>query len=271
MRHLGAGSGGDLDACAGPRGRCRGRGPAAARAGTGSGRGPACTPTAAWCSTRSSGPSRRCWPRREPQAGRAPACGRCGRTAARAHGLLLIDDDDPVTSAREHLLDEVAVPGPRPAVAWRRTDGCCDGGELALSERGPGPAGRSGLVAHLEGPDRARLRRAADAGGATSACSTTSCTAVWSPARRCSSGRRGRAAAGLARRLRRGLALADDRSESPGETLARLLLLPVLPGLVPQVRVFDRGQPPRRPVRPGRRALAGWPSRWTGGTGTPAT
>jgi hypothetical protein len=44
--------------------------------------------------------------------------------------------------------------------------------------------------------------------------------------------------------LRRALALADGRAESPAETLARLLLLPVLPGLVPQHRLLDaRGWP----------------------------
>jgi hypothetical protein len=32
---------------------------------------------------------------------------------------------------------------------------------------------------------------------------------------------------------------ADGRAESPAETLVRLLLLPDLPGLVPQVRVLD--------------------------------
>ncbi len=39
--------------------------------------------------------------------------------------------------------------------------------------------------------------------------------------------------------LRRAVAAADGRAESPAETLARLVLLPVLPGLVPQVRLHD--------------------------------
>jgi hypothetical protein len=39
--------------------------------------------------------------------------------------------------------------------------------------------------------------------------------------------------------LRTALALADGRAESPHETLTRLVLLPVLPGLRPQVEVFD--------------------------------
>jgi hypothetical protein len=43
------------------------------------------------------------------------------------------------------------------------------------------------------------------------------------------------------RRLAEAVALADGRAESPAESLARLLLLPHLPGLVPQVRVWDRG------------------------------
>ena len=40
--------------------------------------------------------------------------------------------------------------------------------------------------------------------------------------------------------LRRAVADADGRAESPAETLARLVLLPVVPGLVPQVRLRDR-------------------------------
>ena len=40
--------------------------------------------------------------------------------------------------------------------------------------------------------------------------------------------------------LRLAVAKADGRAESPAETLCRLLLLPHLPGLVPQVRVRDR-------------------------------
>ena len=40
--------------------------------------------------------------------------------------------------------------------------------------------------------------------------------------------------------LRTAAQLADARAESPAETLLRLLLLPVLPGLVPQVRVTGR-------------------------------
>jgi hypothetical protein len=39
--------------------------------------------------------------------------------------------------------------------------------------------------------------------------------------------------------LRAAIAVADGRAESPAETLARLLLLPVLAGLVPQVELFD--------------------------------
>src|SRR5207253_2398666 len=42
------------------------------------------------------------------------------------------------------------------------------------------------------------------------------------------------------RRFRAAVALADGRAEAPTETLARLLLLPVVPSLVPQVRILDR-------------------------------
>jgi hypothetical protein len=40
--------------------------------------------------------------------------------------------------------------------------------------------------------------------------------------------------------LREVVALADGRAEAPSETLMRLLLLPALPGLVPQVELFDQ-------------------------------
>ncbi len=42
-----------------------------------------------------------------------------------------------------------------------------------------------------------------------------------------------------ARALADGVARADGRAESPAETLRRLVLAPVLPGLVPQVVVRD--------------------------------
>jgi hypothetical protein len=39
--------------------------------------------------------------------------------------------------------------------------------------------------------------------------------------------------------LRRGVLAADGRAEAPSETLAQLILKPVLPGLEPQVELFD--------------------------------
>ena len=44
--------------------------------------------------------------------------------------------------------------------------------------------------------------------------------------------------------LQAAVRLADGRAESPPETLARLLLLPALPGLEPQVELYDEAWRP---------------------------
>ena len=171
------------------------------------------------------------------ESGGYPRTAACGRTAARVHGFVLVDDDDPTTGAQEHLLDEVAVR------VHARTLCAPDGRvlrrcRLALSE---GDLVRlpSGLVL------TSRVRTVLDCAGLLTrealVCllddvlrrGLVTREALLERAGRPGSGRAGTA-------LRSGLALADERAESPGETLARLLLLPVLPGLVPQVQVFDR-------------------------------
>jgi hypothetical protein len=157
-----------------------------------------------------------------------------GRTTARLFRLPLIDDDDPATGAAEHVHDEVAVlasrrPTQRPTLHVQRlklvrgdtllVDGCPT---LTLYRALPGLARtltREALVCLLDAAlhqglvDQARLAAVVAA----------------------ESGRNGGAL------LRRAVGLADGRAESPAETLARLILLPVLPGLVPQVQLFDRG------------------------------
>lgn len=163
----------------------------------------------------------------------------CGRTAARAHGFLLVDDDDPATGRREVDHDDVWVASQRDDLTVVE-----DGRERVLHRR----------ELHLDAGDvrllpgglhiTSRLRTIAD-------CAALLCfealvcllddalhrQLVRPDALRALAD--GRAWCAGAPALRRAVALADGRAESPAETLTRLLLRPVLPGLVPQVRVWD--------------------------------
>ena len=160
-----------------------------------------------------------------------------GRTAARVYGLPLVDDDDPATGGRDHLVDDVhvwsglanletTVPG-RPVLRRHRSG-------LPPGSIGQTPAG-AWLTSPLQtvvdcclllGPEAAvcvvdaalqrRLVTLDDLAGAVAALT----------------GRPG------SRRVAGAFSLADGRAEAPTETLARpLLLLPVLPRLVPKVRL----------------------------------
>ncbi len=158
-----------------------------------------------------------------------------GRTAARVYRLPLIDDHDPATGAAEHLLDDVAVPRHLPALT--RGGRTLHRRQLRLASgefvRRPGglwvtsPARTlvdcAGLVSHealVCALDNA-LHREPDLLPKLVQAAADRHGVVGVPA------------------LRQGLALADGRAESPAETVARLILLPVLPGLCPQVRLFD--------------------------------
>jgi hypothetical protein len=147
----------------------------------------------------------------------------------------LIDDEDPATRAREHLLEHVAVERRLPRqsyggrvliphqVALLAADLVRTKGGLWLSSALRTVVDCAGLLTHealvcatdfalhheLVAPDE--LVTAAEA----------------------RAGRPGGPA------LRAAAQVADGRSESPNETLARLLLLPVLPALEPQVELFD--------------------------------
>jgi hypothetical protein len=163
----------------------------------------------------------------------------CGRTAARVYGLPLIDDDDPSTGAREALIDDV------------HTFRARSGRSLVLE------AGDHRLVRHRLTLLDGELHRHASGLLLTSPLRTAlDCTRLLShEAAVCvlDAGLRlrwfsgadleGAAAAregwpGVGR-LRAAIRASDGRAESPGESLARLLLHPALPGLVPQVRVRD--------------------------------
>ena len=157
----------------------------------------------------------------------------CGRTAARVWELPLIDDDDPATGAREHLLDEVAVRmhaarlrrrTPPRRVLVRR--------QLAL---GHGDVVRLGAGVAVTSVVRTVCDLAGRVSDEAVVCAIDDALRRdLLPRESLEDAVEGRAA------LRALLQVADDRAESPGETLARLLLRPRLPGLVPQVRVRDQ-------------------------------
>jgi len=153
-----------------------------------------------------------------------------GRTTARLLGLPLLGDPDPA-SAR--YADDVAVPaGRRLATRPRlhvsrlalvagqtvRIGGCPS---LSPVRALPGLAEllpRDALVCLLDAALHRSLMSADELEQLLAA-------------------RAGRNGTG---RLRTAVRCADGRAESPAETLARLVLLPHLPGLVPQVRLVDR-------------------------------
>ena len=164
-------------------------------------------------------------------AGGAERARATGRTTARLLALPLIDDADPATGSSDAAVDDVLVPvdtrlRQRPTLRVFRSrlgehqrvrlGGCPS---LSLEAALPHLAAvlsPEALVCLLDAAlhrgllEPARLPDVVDRRGARY-------TSV----------------------LRRAVALADRRAESPAETLARLLLLPVLPGLVPQVRLLD--------------------------------
>lgn len=164
----------------------------------------------------------------------------CGRTAARVHRFPLIDDHDPATGANEHLLDDVAVRYTAAALTAESTDGSVRtltrhhrayrGAEIVRRPSGlyvSSPLRTlvdcAGLLSHealVCAIDDALHRHVVSAEVLAKAVAERAwCADVVA--------------------LRRAVADADIRAESPAETLARLLLLPVVPGLVPQTQLLD--------------------------------
>jgi hypothetical protein len=177
--------------------------------------------------------------RKKRQVVRAIAC---GRTAARIYELPLIDDDDPATGAQEALLDHVAVPWSAPALTSVQPEG-----RVRVLHRHRRAYARDEFVRLPSGLYVSSLLR-----------TVVDCALLLSPeALVClldhALHREKVSAESLAQlvtqrawhagavALRAAVRLADARAESPAETLARLLLLPVLPGLVPQKRLYDAG------------------------------
>lgn len=171
------------------------------------------------------------------------ACGRravaCARTAARLHGMPLIDDRDPTTGAQQHLFDDVATAGARRPLRMRAPDG-----EVRVLRRTaltllPEDVVRTAGGLRVTGPLQTLVDLAALLSFEALACAVDHAlhehlvdeaqlaTAVrersWCP--------------GVVA-LRDAVARADRRTESPAETLARLALVPTMPGFVPQHRLL---------------------------------
>jgi hypothetical protein len=161
-----------------------------------------------------------------------------GRTAARVHGLPLIDDDDPATRAKEHLIDEVICH--RPGDLRRTLDG-----ETRLLERRQrvltvGEVVRlpSGLL--VTSVARTLFDCASVLSDEALVCIIDDALhrgLVTTEELRASAA--DRTGQGGCEAFRRAIELADSRAESPVETLTRLLLLPHLPRLEPQVELRD--------------------------------
>lgn len=159
----------------------------------------------------------------------------CGRTAARYWQLPLIDDADPATGAQEHLVDDVSVWRHLPDLerngrTLRRHQLHLSFSEMVKTQSGlwvtsplrtlvdcVGLLTREAAVCALDSALHAQVVTASDLTAAVvGLAGTPGC-----------------------RRLAAAVSLADGRAEAPSESLTRLLLLPVLPTLEPQVRLFD--------------------------------
>jgi hypothetical protein len=163
----------------------------------------------------------------------------CGRTAARVLGLPLIDDEDASTGATEHLLDDVHTFRARSGRSLRvvQDDGALTRHRLSLLD-GDVTRQPSGLFL------TSALRTACDCARLLSfEAAVAVMDAGLHPglftAEDLAAAVRAREGWPGVRRLAAVIAASDGRAESPAETLARLLLLPVLPSLTPQVQVRD--------------------------------
>lgn len=164
----------------------------------------------------------------------------CGRTAARVHELPLIDDDDPATGAAEHLIDDVHTFRAR---SGRSGSFAAMGRELRRHRL---TLLEGELVRHPSGLLlTSALRTAVDCARLLTHEATVCLLddglhrGLFSPADLAAAVRLRGGWPGV-RRLAAAVRAADGRAESPGETLARLLLQPVVPGLRPQVQVRDK-------------------------------
>ena len=157
----------------------------------------------------------------------------CGRTAARFWGLPLVDDDDPATGGEDRLVDEVAV-----GTHLRTVH---DEGRVLHRYRlslAPQDITRTASGLFVTSPLRTLLDLCGLLTAEAAVCAVDDGLhrrlvhreQLWAVVRPGAPG-----SAGLLQVLGR----ADGRAESPGETLTRLVLQPVLPALEPQVVLRD--------------------------------
>lgn len=175
----------------------------------------------------------------EPAA-RLEAVG-CGRTAARVHGMPLIDDEDPATRAADKHHHDVAVFRHLGDVRSARRDGQ----PSDTLHRHQLTLGRSDVAPHESGLWlTSEVRTLYDLTSLVS-FEALVCAIDWTlhHGRVRSQDLLDFAGAHTGWRstpaFRRAVDLADGRAESPHETLTRLLLKPGWPELTPQVRIDD--------------------------------
>jgi hypothetical protein len=158
-----------------------------------------------------------------------PPAAAAGRTAARVWEIPLVDDDDPATQRFESEHDDVIV---RRGRSMHRT---LHTRETALTPND---------IVYVHGvPVLSPLRTLADLAVVLRPDALVAAIDFALHEERVQLVEL-EAVAAVRRRgcvaLRTALALADAKAESPHESLTRLVLKPVLPGLDSQVRVFDR-------------------------------
>lgn len=153
-----------------------------------------------------------------------------GRTAARVHGWPLVDDHDPATKRYEAAHDDLAVDAGRTIGATLNARRLTLADEDVTSVNGVPvltPLRSVADLAVLLRPDAlvCVLDHVLRTGDLTRAeLDALAADRRWCPG---------------APALRAAVRRTDPRAESAHETLTRLVLLPALPGLVPQVPVYD--------------------------------
>jgi hypothetical protein len=167
----------------------------------------------------------------------------CGRTAARVWGFPLIDDADPATGGTERFVHDVHTWRALANITLPPTAGDPRGHELHRHRLTllPGELGRHSSGLWMTSPLRTALDCVQLLGYEAGVCVLDDGLhrGLFTEAdlRTAIEARKGWP---QVRELNAAVTAADGRAEAPSETLARLILLPVLPGLVPQVELYDR-------------------------------
>ena len=172
----------------------------------------------------------------------ALACGPdavvCGRTAARLHRLPLIDDRDPATAAQEHLVDDIMTFGSRRTLLARDPDGQVRELRRYARRLAPRDVVRTAGGLSMTSPQRTLVDLAALLSFDALVCALDHAlhTGLVAPPAMTEAVEQHARHPGVVA-LRDAVNRADRRAESPAETLARLALLPTMPGFVPQHRL----------------------------------